>query len=164
MSLRHWQEAGKEWCDLADGLWTPQSCGLLGLNCIYSSFLILRLYSFFCNHSTLFSSTFLVVLLFACSPGAWWYRATVSTLTQGLLCVWMYSISNFTWSIFCQCFETHGQNAWWTRKTLWSYGDLLPIRNGVEGWASPQGRGLFLGLWNEALTRALGPGVWPRAS
>lgn len=49
-------------------------------------------------------------------------------------------------------------------KTLWPYRDLLPIRNGVEGWASPQGRGLFLGLWNEALTRALGPGVWPRAS
>lgn len=49
-------------------------------------------------------------------------------------------------------------------KTLWSYRDLLPIRNGVEGWASPRGRGLLLGLWTEALTRALGPGVWPRAS
>lgn len=49
-------------------------------------------------------------------------------------------------------------------KTLWSYRDLLPIRNGVEGWASLQGRGLLLGLWSEALTRALGSGVWPRPS
>lgn len=35
-------------------------------------------------------------------------------------------------------------------KTLWSYRDLLLIRNQVEGWASLQGRGLVLGMWNEA--------------
>lgn len=49
-------------------------------------------------------------------------------------------------------------------KTLWSYRDLLLIRNQVEGWASPQERGLFLGLGNEALARVLGSGVWSRPS
>lgn len=45
------------------------------------------------------------------TPGAGWYRATVSTLTYGLPCVWIYPISNFTCSVFCQCFETQGQDA-----------------------------------------------------